>query len=341
MALRRTVRLAGLTLLAGALSVIPVASASAAAQLKGAGSTLIAPLEAEWGPAWAHVTNNTAPTYDPVGSGTGLQEIGEGLVDFGASDAPLSAATTPCSGCFQIPWGLTATGVTYNVSGVSHLKLTGKILAGIYLGQITTWNNKAIRKVNKGVHLPAEKITPIHRSDGSGDSYAFTDYLSKVSKSFRSRVGRGTKPAFPTGVGAQGNSGMVQAVNSTPGSIAYVAVTYLIINKIRAAAIQNAAGKFEYPNYKNIANAAASAHIPANREIHIVNPAKRYKKAYPISTFTYAILKSTDPLGNGAELKSFVSWAVTTGQAFAAPLDFVPLPSRVVNADKGALGLIH
>ena len=249
------------------------ASASAAATLQGAGSTLVAPLEAEWGPAWANATGNTAPTYAAVGSGTGLKDIGSGLVDFGASDAPISASTTPCPGCFQIPWALTATGVGFNIPGVHSLRLTGKVLAEIYLGQITNWNDPAIKSLNKHAHLPNLTITPLHRADGSGDSYAFTDYLSKVSSTFKSKIGRGTKPTFPVGPGATGNSGMVTVMSATKGAIAYIAVSYLIGHQLPAAAVQNSAGRYEVPNLKNISNAASSVkHVPGNREMHIVDP---------------------------------------------------------------------
>ncbi len=342
MAFKRTVRLAALTMLAGALSAVVAASASASTQLIGAGSTLIAPLEAAWGPAWASASGNPAPQYSAVGSGTGLKDIAEGLVDFGASDAPLSASTTPCSSCYQIPWALSATGIGWNVKGVKHLKLTGKVLAEIYLGKITKWNNKAITKLNKHEHFPNESIVPYHRSDGSGDSYAFSNYLSKVSSAFHSQVGTSTKPSFPVGPGADGNSGMVTAVQSTPGSIAYIAVSYLIGHSMGAAAIENAAGRFEEPNESAISDAAKSLkHIPSDRELHIVDPPKSAKTAYPISTFTYVIFRSHDPLGHGAELKSFIKYAIGTGQKFAPHLDFVRLPKKVKSADESALSLIH
>jgi phosphate transport system substrate-binding protein len=327
---------------AGVVSGVAATAASAAGTLQGAGSTLIAPLEGEWAPAWAAASGNTAPVYQAVGSGKGLSDIGAGQVDFGASDAPISASTTACPGCFQIPWALTATGVGWNVPGVRKLNLTGKVLAEIYLGQITNWNNPAITKINKGEHFPNLAITPLHRTDGSGDSYAFTDYLSSVNHQWSSQVGRGTKPTFPVGPGAQGNSGMVTVMTGTKGSIAYIAVSYLIGHQLGAAAIQNAAGKYEVPNLKNISNAAGSVHsVPADREMHIVNPPKSARIAYPISTFTYAILRSPDPLGNGAELKSFVQYALGPGQSLGPRLDFAPLPSKVLAADNAAVGQIN
>jgi phosphate transport system substrate-binding protein len=331
-----------LALLAGTVCAVTAAAASATTTLQGAGSTLIAPLEEEWAPAWAAATGNPAPTYQAVGSGTGLKDIGSGLVDFGGSDAPLSASTTPCNGCFQIPWALTATGVGWNVPGIRKLNLTGKVLAEIYLGQITNWDNPQITKLNKGEHFPNLAITPLHRADGSGDSYAFTDYLSSVSSTFKSRVGRAVKPTFPVGPGATGNSGMVTVMTATKGAIAYIAVSYLIGHQLAAVAVQNAAGRFETPNYKNIANAASIVkHVPSNREMHIVNPPRGARIAYPISTFTYCILQPTDPLGNGAELKSFVDYAINGGQSLGPRLDFVKLPANIHAADQAAVNQIH
>ncbi|HET8980108.1 MAG TPA: phosphate ABC transporter substrate-binding protein PstS [Solirubrobacteraceae bacterium] len=330
---KRLASLACAALSAGALfGLISTASASAAA-LSGAGSTLVAPIEAEWAAAWAQSTGNPQPTYQAVGSGTGLKDIGNGLVDFGGSDAPLSASTTPCTGCYQIPWALTATGVSWNVPGVHSLHLTGPVLADIYLGTISRWNDPRITRLNRGEHFPNLEITPIHRADGSGDSYAFTDYLSSVSRPFRTRVGRATLPPFPKGPGAQGNGGMVTVLQQTQGGIAYIAVSYLIAHRMAAAAIENQAGHYEVPNLRNIANAAAAGHEAANGEIHIVNAPRRAKIAYPISTFTYCILRPTDPLGNGGLLKQFVKYALGPGQAFGPRLDFVPLPKNIKQAD--------
>lgn len=338
---KRLTSLACAALSAGALfGLISTASASAAA-LSGAGSTLVAPIEAEWAAAWAQSTGNPQPTYQAVGSGTGLKDIAGGLVDFGGSDAPLSASTVACNGCFQIPWALTATGVSWNVPGVHSLRLTGPVLADIYLGAITRWNDPRITRLNKGERFPNLAITPIHRSDGSGDSYAFTDYLSSVSGAFRSKVGRATLPPFPTGVGGQGNGGMVTVLQQTQGGIAYIAVAYLIAHRMAAAAIENRASRYEVPNLRNIANAAAAGHEASNGEIHIVNPPRRAKIAYPISTFTYAILQPSDPLGNGPLLKQFVKYALGPGQSFGPRLDFVPLPKNIKRSDEAKANRIH
>jgi phosphate transport system substrate-binding protein len=326
-------------LVLGALTVTPAGAMGAT--LTGAGSTLVAPLEAEWANTFDGQTGNTV-TYNPVGSGTGIKDITSRLVDFGASDAPLtSTQAASCNGCLMIPWALSATGVGYHLNGVGRLRLTGPVLAGIYLGQITNWNDSRIRSLNPGVHLPNLAITPVFRSDGSGDTYAFTNYLAEVSGSWRSRVGFATTVSFPKGVGGSGNSGVTAVLESTNGSIAYIAVSYLIAHKLPAAALKNAAGKFEYPNLANIENAAQTVkHVPASNELHIVNPSKRARIAYPVSTFTYAIVPSSAP--QGALLKQFISFAIgRKGQAFGPALDFAPIPKVVLNAAKRAINNIH
>lgn len=336
---KRLARLTCAALIAGAVSGLSAAVASAARTLNGAGSTLVAPLEGEWGTVWGNQTN-TKVIYQSVGSGTGLKDIAAGVVDFGASDAPLSASTTACNGCVQIPWALSATGVGFNIPGVHRLHLTGSVLAKIYLGQITRWNNSQITALNRGTHLPNLKITPFHRLDGSGDTYAFADYLSQISGTFRQQIGTGVKLSWPTSASANGNGGMVLALQGTPGAIAYVAVSYLLANQMPAAAIKNAAGNFEVPNFKNVANAAAAVHsVPSSNEVHIVSPPKKQRIAYPISTFTYVIVPTTAP--QGFLLKKFISWALTSGQAFGPRLDFVPIPKSIRNAGEATLNRVH
>jgi phosphate transport system substrate-binding protein len=316
---------------------ISTAAASAAGgTLNGAGSTLVAPLEAEWAAAYQSKTGNTV-NYQAVGSGTGIADISNGTVDFGASDAPLNPTQAGgCHNCIQIPWALSATGVGYNVPGAGRkLHLTGPLLALIYQGKITTWNDPRIAKVNKGVHLPNLKITPVFRSDGSGDTYAFTNYLSHVSSSWAHSVGTGTSVSFPTGASGKGNSGVTAVLQGTPGSVAYIAVSYLIAHQLPAVGIQNRAGKYEYPNLSNIENAAAVVkHVPGSGALSIVDPPKSAKIAYPISTYTYVIAPTTAP--QGALLKSFIKYALGPGHSFGANLDFAPLPKVVVNYDKAA-----
>ncbi len=320
---------------AGGFGTLASRAMAAGQTLNGAGSTLVAPLEAEWAQGFDNKYHDTV-NYNAVGSGTGITDITNRIVDFGASDAPLTPSqAAACKDCVQIPWALSATGVGYNVPGAgSKLKLTGPTLAGIYLGQITNWDSSAIQKSNPGVKLPNLKITPIFRSDGSGDTYAFTNYLSAVSKTWSSSVGYATSVQFKAGVGAKGNSGVASQLEATQGGIAYVAVSYLIANKLNAAAIQNAAGKYEYPNLANIENAASQVtKVPAHNDIHIVDPSKKAKIAYPISTFTYAIVPQS---GNkqASFLKAFISYAITTGQKAGPSLDFAPLPKVVLAADK-------
>jgi len=189
----------------------------------------------------------------------------------------------------------------------------------------------AIAQQNAGVSLPSSDITVVHRSDGSGTTYAFTDYLSRVSSAWKREVGTATTVSFKAGVGGKGNQGITAVVSSTSGALGYISASYIIAHALNAAALQNAAGNYEYPNLKNIANAASSVKsVPANNEMHIVNPAKKYKIAYPISTFTYCIVPKGAPQRQA--LASWVYYAMTGGQAFGAALDFAPIPKVVLNA---------
>jgi phosphate transport system substrate-binding protein len=312
------------------------ATALAAGTLSGAGSTLVAPLEAEWATGFQTKTGNSV-SYAAVGSGTGITDVSQRLVDFGASDAPLNPTQrAACNNCIQIPWALSATAIGYHIAGFTqHLHLTGSVLSKIYLGQITTWNSPAIKSLNPGTNLPNLHITPIFRSDGSGDTYAFTNYLSSVSGAWKSRVGFGTSVGFPTGVGQKGNSGVTAQLQSTNGGVAYIAASYLIAHGVPAARIKNAAGRFEPPNLTDIENAGQTVkHVPSSNAVSIVNPPKSVEIAYPISTFTYAIV----PRGSSKRglLKQFIKYALTTGQHFGAALDFAPIPQVVLNAGNKA-----
>jgi len=343
----RSKRLVSLTcagLLAGCVCGLSAAAASAATPtLNGAGSTLVAPIEAEWAAVW-DTANSTLVNYSPVGSGTGEKDIANGLVDFGASDAPLSVYPTAPSNLVQVPWALTATGVSYHINGLKPrnavLRLTGPVIAAIYLGQITNWDNKQIRNLNKGVKIPNKRITVFWRSDSSGDTYAFTRFLSDVSPAFNSKVGSSTAVSFPVGVGAKGNGGMSTALAATNGGIAYIAASYLIASRQPAVAIKNAAGNYVVPNLSAISAAAGVFHnVPAGNQLTIVDPPKRAKKAYPISTYTYAFVPTNAP--QGALIRSFIGYAITQGQQFGPSLDFVPLPKAVVNADEATLNSIN
>jgi len=315
-----------------------VSVAAASADLTGSGSTLVAPLMANW-QAGFEAKTGIKVTYGAVGSGAGISQISARTTDFGASDAPLTPEQeASCNGCVQIPWGLSATGVGFNVPGVKKLNLPGTILAGIYLGKITKWNDPKIKKINKRAHLPNLTITPVFRSDGSGDTYAFTNYLGHVSPAWKKTVGpAATTIGWPTGVGGKGNSGIKNVVVSTSGAIGYISASYLIAAGLGAAAIQNKAGNFELPNLKNISSAAETVkRVPGNNAVSIVDPPKRAKIAYPISTFTYAIVPHN--AAKKGEVQQFVQYAITTGQKYGAALDFAPLPKVVLAAAKRAIG---
>jgi phosphate transport system substrate-binding protein len=321
----------GLTSSAGAST----ATEAAGGTITGAGSSLMAPLVAQWKTDFQNRTGNTV-NYGSVGSGAGIAQITARTVDFGASDAPLTGAQRgACNRCYQIPWALTATGIAFHLNGIRQLKLTGPIVADIFLGNITNWNDPRITKINKGVSLPNLKITPAFRSDGSGDTYAFTDYLSRVSRTWRSKVGTSTQVSFPTGVGGKGNDGLTAIVNSTNGAISYISASYIIAHGLGAAALKNAAGRFEYPNLSNIANAAKGVKIGRFNEMHIVNPPKRNKSAYPLSTFSYVIVPKTT--SKKALLTQFILYAMGSGQKFGAALDFAPIPKAVLRAGKATV----
>jgi phosphate transport system substrate-binding protein len=321
----------GLALVTVALVALSAAAAAGArgngTVITGAGSTFVAPLVSAWTPALAHAFGYTVQ-YSPVGSGAGIQAITNRQVDFGASDAPLSPAQrSACADCVQIPWALSAVSVFYNVPGApAHVRLDGATIAKIFLGKVTNWNDPAIRKLNPGSAFPDLKITPVFRSDGSGTSYAFTDYLSAVNGEWKSKVGTSTQPSFPAGVGAKGSSGVSGVVAQTKGAIGYVDIAYAIKNHLHFAAVENAAGKFLYPSLRRIEAAAlAFPKVPANNELHIVNPPRSAALAYPISTYTYVVVHRSTP--HAAELRKLIFWALTQGQSsqFAARLTFAPL----------------
>jgi phosphate transport system substrate-binding protein len=310
-------------------------------QLVGAGSTLVAPLISQWEPEYDKQAG-VAVAYSAIGSGGGISQITARTVDFGASDAPLSEdQVQEAKGVVQIPWALAATDVAYNVPGVGNgLKLSGGVLAEIFLGRIVNWDDPKIAALNPTVALPSLKITAVHRADASGDTYAFTDYLSRVSPTWKSTVGASTEVAFPTGIGGKGNSGVGGAIASTPGAIGYIAISYVLANKLDSALIENAAGRFPQADVQSIAAAAKTlTRVPADNDISIVDPPASAPAAYPISTFTYVIVPRQSP--KAAALKAFIRWAITTGQKFGPKLDFAPLPAQILAADEATLAQIE
>jgi phosphate transport system substrate-binding protein len=332
---------AGVAALAAIVGVTATSSTAsrakaAADSLSGAGATFPYPLIAKWQvdyPAKTGVEIN----YNPIGSGGGIAAIQARTVDFGASDAPLTPDQfAACKGCVQIPWALSATSIAYNLADIpSHLRMTGPVLAGIYLGTIKKWNAAAIQKLNPKVKLPDTDITPVFRSDGSGTTYNFTDYLAAVSKAWKSKVGNATQVNFPTGIGARGSSGVAGVVSRTEGALTYVDIAYSLKNKLKFMAMRNNSGRFVLPGLRQIKAAGDNVKkVPASNEMHIINPPKGDPQAYPICTYTYVLL----PLktAKAAMLRRFVLYAInpTQGQKFGPPLLFAPLP-KVVNVAAG------
>jgi phosphate transport system substrate-binding protein len=299
--------------------------------LSGAGSSFVAPLVAQWtaplGSAYGFELQ-----YNPIGSGGGVAAITARTVDFGASDAPLTADQfAACKGCVQIPWALSATSIIYNLEGVKNLlHMDGPTLAKIYSGQITKWDDPAIQKLNKGVNLPSQTIATVHRSDNSGTTYNFTDYLQSVSASWKSQYGRGVAVNWPNGTGSRGSAGVAATVSQTPGGIGYVDVAYALKNHLKFFSMKNRSGKFATPGLKGILAAATSDQKPepTTNELSIVNPPKKYPVAYPISTYTYVIVPTSSP--KAADLRKFLFWAVTKGQTFGPKLLFQPIPKPVL-----------
>ncbi len=335
---------AALALAVGAGSGGATTGGKAADSLKGAGATFPFPLISQWLPKYESATG-VHVDYNPIGSGGGIAAITNRTVDFGASDAPLTPDQfRACNGCVQIPWVLSANAVAYNVpNSPAHLKITGKLIADIYLGKVTNWNDPALRKINPGVNLPDLKITPIFRSDSSGTTYNFTDYLSKVSSAWVSQVGKGTQVNFPAGVGGRGSSGVSGVLTRTPGGIMYADIAYSLAGHFHFFRVQNRAGKYQLPGLRGIAAAASSikktSQIPADNEISIVNPAKSNALAYPICTFSYVILPlKTD---RAPALKKFVFWALTGGQKYGPKLLFQPIPKPVLVRAEQTLKKVH
>jgi phosphate transport system substrate-binding protein len=340
------VLLAALATAASALAVAAGAGASGskanAGSLTGAGSTFVSKLVQTWIPK-VDSSLGIKVTYAPIGSGGGITQITNRTVDFGASDAPLTADQfAACKGCVQIPWALSATSVAYKGDGLpNHIRLTGPVLANIFLGKIKKWNDPAIAKLNKGKSLPGLDITVIHRSDGSGTTYNFADYLNHVSGEWKSKVGKGTSVNWPTGVGARGSAGVSAALSQTNGGITYVDIAFSLANHFKFAAVKNRAGRFQIPGLNSIKAAGATILrvAPNNGGISIVDPSKREPLAYPICTFTYVIVpKQTS---KAADLKKFITWALTKGQTDGPKLLFSPLPKPVLKASMKTIAGVH
>jgi len=338
--------LALIVVAASAIATVTVSAAQArpqADELKGAGSTFVAPLIGAWQQKY-DTARGVKISYNPIGSGGGIQAISNKSVDFGASDAPMTPDQfNSCGGCVQLPWALSATSVMYNLPGAkNNLHITGAIIADVYLGKIKKWNDPKIKAVNKGVGLPSTDITPVYRSDSSGTTYNFTTYLNTVSRQWKSGPGRGTSVNWPAGVGARGSSGVSGVITRTPGAIGYADVAYALKNHLKFFSVQNRAGKFARPGLAAIKAASlADRKFSATNELSIVNPpgSPRFAKAYPICTYTYVILRTKSDKAN--LLKPFVTWALTSGQQYGPPLLFQPIPRYVVTKGKATLRKVH
>jgi len=305
-----------------------------AQKLTGAGATFPYPIYSKWFSEYSAAHPGVEINYQSIGSGGGIRQVTAGLVDFGASDMPMADDALAASKVklVHIPTVLGAVVPVYNVPGASNLRFSGEVLADIYLGKISMWNDGRIAADNPGVSLPNQKVIVIHRSDGSGTSFIWTDYLSKVSKDWENGPGKGTSPAWPTGVGGKGNEGVAGYVRQLPGSIGYVELIYALQNKITFGAVKNAAGNWTTASINGVTEAAASVkQMPADYRISITNAPG--KDAYPISSFTYLLIPAhaADP-AKGKVIIDLLSWIINSGEGQAPALSYAPLPKAV--ADK-------
>jgi phosphate transport system substrate-binding protein len=299
-----------------------------AQKLTGAGATFPYPIYSKWFSEYAAAHPGVEINYQSIGSGGGIRQVTAGLVDFGASDMPMTDEMLAASKIklVHIPTVLGAVVPIYNVPGVNEVKLSGAVLANIYLGKITEWNDGNIAKDNPGVTLPAQKIIVVHRSDGSGTSFIFTDYLSKVSQEWNGGPGKGTSPSWPVGVGGKGNEGVAGLVRQMPGAIGYVELIYALQNHISYGEVKNAAGNWVKASIDGVTEAAASVkQMPADYRVSITNAPGA--TAYPISSFTYLLIPehAADP-AKGKVIKDMLSWILNSGESEVSALSYAPLP---------------
>jgi len=315
------------------------ASTTGSFELQGAGATFPFPLYSKWIAEYQRLDPQVRINYQSIGSGGGIRQILERTVDFGASDAPMTEAEAAKakSKLLHIPMTIGAVVITYNLPGVaSGLKLTPAALAGIFLGEIKMWNAPGIAEANPGVKLPETAITVVHRSDGSGTTSVFTEYLAKISPAWKEKVGAGKSVKFPLGVGAKGNEGVSGQVKTTPGAIGYTELAYATQTGLPVASVQNREKTFAAPTLPNIAAAAASATMPDDLKVSIIDPPG--KDAYPIAAFTYILVyEQASDAGKAKALARFLWWAVHEGQALGAPLSYAPLPREVLPKVEAAL----
>lgn len=328
---------------AGAALAAGPALAQGSVQLTGSGSTFAYPLYSKWGLEYHQLHSAVEVNYQANGSGAGIQQFTSHITDFGATDGPMTDAQIAAANgnVLHLPTALGAVMPTYNIPGVTaQLKFTGEVLAGIYLGQITKWNDSRITALNPGVTLPDRDIVVAHRSDGSGTTYIWSDYLSKMSPEWAQRVGKGTSINWPVGLGGPGNPGVANIVKQTPGAIGYVELIYALQNHISYGLVKNSSGRYINASLATTTNAAAGAvaHLAANTDfrISITDPAGA--DAYPIASFTWILVPKEMTDATKAEaLVHYLWWALHDGQKDCNDLAYAPLPRRVVQLEEARL----
>jgi phosphate transport system substrate-binding protein len=318
------------TLIVVGLLVLALSSAQAQ-KLTAAGATFPYPIYSKWFSEYSSAHPGVEINYQSIGSGGGITQVTKGTVDFGASDMPMTDEMLASSKIklVHLPTVLGAVVPVYNVPGVNDMRFSPDVLADIFLGKITNWNDPRIAKDNPDAKLPDQKIIVVHRSDGSGTSFIWTDYLSKVSKEWAAGPGKGTSPAWPVGVGGKGNENVAGLVRQLPGAIGYVELIYALQNKIKFAAVKNAAGNFVTASISGVTEAAASVKsMPEDFRVSITNAPGA--NAYPIASFTYLLVPTTGSnSANRAVLKDLLSWILKSGEGEAEKLSYAPLPPSV------------
>jgi phosphate transport system substrate-binding protein len=318
---------------------------ASAQSLNGAGATFPNPIYQKWFTQYSSSHSGVQLNYQSLGSGAGIRQVIAGTVDFGASDGPMTdEQLSQCRGkVLHIPTVLGAVVPAYNIPGVKQeLKFTPEILSGIFLGKISNWSDPAIAKVNPGVKFPAQAIVVVHRSDGSGTTYIFTDYLSKISPEWNSSVGKGTSVKWPVGLGGKGNEGVAGTVRQIEGSIGYVELIYAVQNNISYGVVRNKSGNFVKASLESTtaAAAAAAAKMPADYRVSITNPDG--KNAYPIASFTWLLIPQQSKDANkGKVLHDFLQWMLRDGESEASTLTYAPLPKEVVQKLQATINTVR
>jgi phosphate transport system substrate-binding protein len=332
-------------LFAFALLAMLAATPAWAQNINAAGATFPYPIYSKWFDEYHKLHANVQINYQSIGSGGGIRQLLDKTVDFGASDGPMTDEQLQQAGfkILHFPTVLGAAVPSYNIPGVTgELKFTPEALAGIFLGKVTKWNDPAVAGANPGVKLPADDIVVIHRSDGSGTTYIWTDYLSKVSADWQSKVGKNTSVNWPVGLGGKGNEGVAGLLKQTPDSIGYVELIYAIQNSLPYGTVKNSSGEFIKASLVGVSAAAAGAakSMPEDFRVSITNPSG--KDAYPISSFTWLLIPAQiqDPAKKAA-IKDFLTWMLTSGQQFCEPLAYAKLPKEVVAKEQKAVALIQ